>query len=305
MSALVLDGRRIGDEIRAELRSRISALTAKKRAPGLAVVLVGEDPASQIYVRSKLKACQELGIRSYHHTPPASATTEELLSLINGLNEDPEVDGILVQMPLPKQINTELILQAVHATKDADGFHPCNVGNLVANRPGPRPCTPAGIMEMLARYKIPVAGKKAVVVGRSEIVGKPMAFLLLNGSATVTICHSKTANLAEECRSADILVAAIGRPAMLTKDFIRPGAVVVDVGMNRLTDGAEVQRLFAHDAQRLASFAKSGTTVVGDVDPKAMFDQASAYTPVPGGVGPLTIAMLMSNTVALAEQHLA
>ncbi len=301
----MLDGRRIGDEIRAELRSRIAALIVAKRAPGLAVVLVGENPASQIYVRNKVKACQDLGIRSFQHTPPASITTEELLAIVNTLNEDPEVDGILVQMPLPKQINTERILEAVHPAKDADGFHPCNVGKLAANRPGPRPCTPAGIMELLFRYHISIAGKKAVVVGRSEIVGKPMALLLLNNSATVTVCHSKTENLAEECSRADILVAALGRPAMLTEEFIRPGAVVVDVGINRLTDSAEAHRLFAHDPQRLASFAKTGATVVGDVDPKAMIEQAGAYTPVPGGVGPLTIAMLMSNTVALAEQHLA
>jgi methylenetetrahydrofolate dehydrogenase (NADP+) / methenyltetrahydrofolate cyclohydrolase len=303
MSALVLDGRRTGHEIRAELLPRIQAFSAKGRPPGLAVVLVGENPASQIYVRNKVKACEELGIRSLQFAPPASTSTEELLALIDGLNADSTVDGILVQMPLPKQVDVERILLAVHPEKDADGFHPCNVGNLVANRPGPRACTPAGIMKLLERYQIPVAGKRAVVVGRSEIVGKPMSFLLLNANATVTICHSKTENLADECRRADILIAAMGRAALITRDFISAGTVVVDVGVTRLSDAAEAHRLFAHDPSRLETFAKTGSTVVGDVDPRAMIDLASAYTPVPGGVGPLTIAMLMSNTVMLAERH--
>jgi len=214
------------------------------------------------------------------------------------------VDGILVQMPLPKQIDAEQVLLRVNPGKDADGFHPFNVGNLVSNRPGPRACTPAGIMELLRRYEIPIAGKKAVVVGRSEIVGKPMAFFLLNANATVTICHSKTEDLAGECRRADILVVAMGRPALINERYIRPGAVVVDVGTNRLTDAAEVDRLFGHDENRRASFRRIGSTLVGDVDPRAVAQCAGAYTPVPGGVGPLTIAMLMSNTVSLAEQHL-
>lgn len=304
MSALVLDGRRIGEQIREELRPHIERLTARKRAPGLAVVLVGVNPASQIYVRSKLKACEELGIRSFSHTPPSTTTTLELLSLLEQLNANPDVDGILVQMPLPKQIDTEKILLAVDPGKDADGFHPFNVGNLVANRPGPRACTPAGIMQLLRRYEIQVAGRKAVIVGRSEIVGKPMAFFLLNANATVTICHSKTEDLAGECRRADILVAAMGKPALITNDFIQPGAVIVDVGTNRLVDATEVERLFGHDPARLAAFARTGSTLVGDVDPSAMVRLSSAYTPVPGGVGPLTIAMLMSNTVSLAEDHL-
>lgn len=303
MSALVLDGRRIGDQIRAELRPRIAALVARRRAPGLAAVLVGDNPASQIYVRGKLKACEELGIRSFHYTPPEATTTEELLSLIGDLNENPEVDGILVQMPLPKQIDSEQILLAVEPGKDADGFHPFNMGSLVANRPGPRACTPAGIMQLLERYEIPIAGKRAVIVGRSEIVGKPMALFLLHANATITVCHSKTQDLAGECRRADILVAAMGRPALITANFIRPGTVVVDVGMNRLTDASEVERLFHNDEKRMAAFARTGGALVGDVDPRAM-ECAGAYTPVPGGVGPLTIAMLMSNTVALAEQHL-
>jgi methylenetetrahydrofolate dehydrogenase (NADP+)/methenyltetrahydrofolate cyclohydrolase len=305
MSALVLDGRKINGQILAELKPRIESLTRTRRAPGLAVVLVGDNPASEIYVRSKVKTCQDLGIRGFQHTPPASITTAELLALIESLNRDKDVDGILVQMPLPKHVDTQRILLAVDPAKDADGFHPFNVGNLVTNRPAPRPCTPAGIMQMLKRYQIPVGGKRAVVVGRSDIVGKPMALLLLHDNATVTICHSKTPDLAGECRRADILVAAIGRPALLTRDFIRPGAVVVDVGMNRITDKAEAARIFAHDEKRLAGFAKNGRVLVGDVDPKAMLELSSAYTPEPGGVGPLTIAMLMSNTVSLAEQHLA
>ena len=304
MSALILDGRRIGEQIRAELRPRIAALTAKQRPPGLAAVLVGDNPASHIYVRSKLKACEELGIRSFHYTPPAATTTEELLSLVRDLNENPEVDGILVQMPLPKQIDSEQILLAVEPGKDADGFHPFNMGSLVANRPGPRACTPAGIMQLLERYEIPIAGKKAVIVGRSEIVGKPMALFLLHANATITICHSKTQDLAGERRRAEILVAAMGRPALITANFIRPGAVVVDVGTNRLTDASEVERLFKDDEKRMAAFTRTGSVLVGDVDPKAT-ECAGAYTPVPGGVGPLTIAMLMSNTVALAEQHLS
>jgi methylenetetrahydrofolate dehydrogenase (NADP+)/methenyltetrahydrofolate cyclohydrolase len=305
MSALVLDGRCVSDQILAELRPRVSALTKKGRAPGLAVVLVGNNPASHIYVRSKIKASEELGVRSFHHMPSEAITTEEMLSLTDRLNDDRDVDGILVQMPLPKHLDTERILAHVDPSKDADGFHPLNVGNLVANRPAPRACTPSGILQMLNRYDIPLAGKRAVVVGRSDIVGKPMALMLLHANATVTICHSKTADLAGECRRGDILVAALGRPAFLDENFIKDGAVVIDVGINRLTDPAEVERLYAHDEKRLTAFRKTGKTIVGDVQPRAMMERARAYTPVPGGVGPLTIAMLLSNTVTLAEQHLA
>ena len=304
MSALVLDGRKISAEIRSELRSRVESLTQKQRRPGLAVILVGEDPASEIYVRNKVKACHELGIRSFKSTPAVSITTDDLLALVESYNRDPEVDGILVQMPLPKHVNSHRVLLAVDPSKDADGFHPFNVGNLVGNRPGPRPCTPAGIIELLKRYEIPLSGSRAVIVGRSDIVGKPMAMMLLHENATVTICHSRTRYLAEECWRADILVAAMGKPAMLTAPYLREGVVVIDVGMNRLTSPAEVQRLFAHEPSRLEAFAKTGSLTVGDVEPFAMQWMASAYTPVPGGVGPLTIAMLMSNTVALAEQHL-
>ena len=305
MSAVVLDGKRINEEILSELRPRIEALRDGARAPCLAVVLVGEDPASQIYVRNKIRTCGELGIRSLDSVLPASTTTEELESLIDRLNRDADVDGILVQSPLPKQVDSRRILEAIDPAKDADGFHPFNVGSLVANRPAPRACTPAGILEMLRRYGIEISGKRAVVVGRSDIVGKPMALMLLHENATVTICHSRTRDLAAECRRAEILVAAIGKAAMITRDFIGPGAVIVDVGMNRVTDAEEVRRLYGHDERRMATFVKNGSALVGDVEPLAMQELAAAYTPVPGGVGPLTIAMLMANTVALAERRLS
>ncbi len=278
MSARVLDGKHIRDQILGELKPRIELL---RRRPGLAVVLVGNDPASEIYVRGKVKASESLGLYSEQIAPRSDISTEELLGIVEGLNQRPEIDGILVQMPLPKQIDSRRILLSIHPDKDVDGFHPYNVGNLVAGSPGPRACTPAGIIELLKRYEIPIAGQRAVVIGRSDIVGKPMALLLLHESATVTICHSKTQNLAEECRRADILVAAIGRACLVTADFIKPGATLIDVGMNRLPDGK----------------------LTGDVDPEAAKAIAGAYTPVPGGVGPLTIAMLMANTVSAAERH--
>ena len=292
------------DLILRELRPRVAALRSASRPPSLAVVLIGNDPASQIYVRGKVKACADLGIASESLTPPDTVTTEELLSLIGALNRRPEIDGILVQLPLPPQVDTRRVLLAVSPQKDVDGFHPCNVGNLVAGRPGPRPCTPAGIMELFRQYGIAVAGKRAVVVGRSDIVGKPMALLLLHAHATVTICHSRTADLPGVCREGEILVAAMGRPALLTADFIRPGAIVVDVGMNRISDRAEVARIFRNSPERLESLERKGSVLVGDVDPIDVQQRAAAYTPVPGGVGPLTIAMLMANTVAAAEAHL-
>jgi methylenetetrahydrofolate dehydrogenase (NADP+) / methenyltetrahydrofolate cyclohydrolase len=282
-------------EIISRLKPRIQRLG---RPPGLAVVLVGHDPASEIYVRAKIKACAELGIFSEKLTPPETATTEELVALVEELNGSSDIDGILVQMPLPKHVDARRVLETVAANKDADGFHPMNVGYLVAGRPAPRSCTPAGIIELLKHYRIPMAGRHAVVLGRSDIVGKPMALLLLQENATVTICHSRTVNLPEMCRQADILVAAIGRAAFVTADFIQPGATVVDVGINRITDAAEATRL-----GRSEEFAAKGKAVVGDVNPLDVARVAGAYTPVPGGVGPLTIAMLMSNTVGLAERH--
>lgn len=300
--ARVLSGTQIRDRILEECRSRVEELKQNFRSPGLAVVLVGDDPASEIYVRHKTEACIGLGMLSEKITPPAATSTAELLSVLDQLNHRPEIDGILVQMPLPPQIDSRQILLAIDPAKDVDGFHPVSVGNLVANRPGPRPCTPAGIIEMLKRYEIPIAGKHAVVVGRSDIVGKPMAMLLLHENATVTICHSRTQDLAAVCRSADILIAAIGRPAFLTEEHIGEGAVVVDVGINRLTTREEAERIFRDSEKKMAAFQKRGSVIVGDVDPVAMEQLSSAYTPVPGGVGPLTIAMLMSNTIDLAER---
>jgi methylenetetrahydrofolate dehydrogenase (NADP+)/methenyltetrahydrofolate cyclohydrolase len=266
---------------------------------------VGDNPASQIYVRNKVKACADLGMLSEKLTPPSTISTGELLGVIDGLNRRPDIDGILVQVPLPPRVDSRRVLEAVSAEKDADGFHPTNMGHLVANRPAPRACTPAGIMEMLRRYDIPISRRHAVIVGRSDIVGKPMALLLLHANATVTICHSKTADLPGECRRADILVAAMGRAAFVTRDFIRPGAVVIDVGMNRVTSRDEVERIWRGDPAKLATLENKGSVLVGDVNPLDMAELASAYTPVPGGVGPLTIAMLMTNTVALAERRIA
>lgn len=304
MAGIVLDGKRINQQIRDELRPRIERLRTQNRAPALAVILVGNDPASQIYVRNKIKTCHELGIRSIDLTPDARVTTAELLAAIETLNNDDQVDGILVQSPLPPHIDHERILLSIDPGKDADGFHPFNVGSLVANRPAPRACTPAGIIEMLNRYDIEIAGKHAVVVGRSDIVGKPMALMLLHKNATITICHSRTRDLMGECRRAEILVAATGKAGLITADHIQPGAVIIDVGMNRITNRADAERLLGHDERRMQAFDQNRTALVGDVEPRAMQEMSSAYTPVPGGVGPLTIAMLMANTVALAERRL-
>jgi methylenetetrahydrofolate dehydrogenase (NADP+) / methenyltetrahydrofolate cyclohydrolase len=301
----ILDGNRVRDDILSELKPRVAALGAQGRPPGLAVILVGHVPASEIYVRGKVKASHDLGIYSETITPPDSITTGELLNLVEQLNARDDVNGILVQLPLPRHVDAKRILLAVAPAKDVDGFHPCNVGNLVVGLPGPRACTPAGIIELLKRYEIPIASKRAVVVGRSDIVGKPVALLLLHEHATVTICHSKTPDLAAVCREGDILVAAIGRAAMITADFIKPGAVVIDVGMNRVESREEAARIVRNSLERLASFEKRGSLLVGDVDPSDMAERASAYTPVPGGVGPLTIAMLMVNTVACAERRAA
>ncbi len=291
----ILDGTVVRAQILAGLKPRVHKL---KRPPGLAVVLVGHNPASEIYVRGKIKACAELGIYSEKLTPPETVSTEELLAIIAELNERSDIDGILVQMPLPRQVDSRRILEAIAPDKDPDGFHPVNVGNLVAGRPAPRACTPAGIIEMLKFYRVPMEGRRAVVLGRSDIVGKPMALMLLQENATGVICHSRTVDLEEECRRADILVAAIGRPALVTSEFIAPGAVVIDVGQNRVTDRTEAERI-----GKVEEFDRKGSILVGDVHPIDVVHAAAAYTPVPGGVGPLTIAMLMSNTVALAEQH--
>jgi methylenetetrahydrofolate dehydrogenase (NADP+)/methenyltetrahydrofolate cyclohydrolase len=296
----ILDGNRVRDQIKSELRPRVHALS---RPPGLAVVLVGHNPASEIYVRNKIKACHDLAIYSESQTPPDSITTEELLAIVGELNARDDIDGILVQLPLPPQVDTKRILLAVSPAKDVDGFHPCNVGNLVAGLPGPRACTPAGIIEILKRYGIAISGKRAVVVGRSDIVGKPAAMLLLHEHATVTICHSKTPDLAAVCREGDILVAALGRPAAITREFIKPGATVIDVGTTRVEKRVEIERIFADSPEKIAQFEQKGSILVGDVHPIQVAEVAGAYTPVPGGVGPLTIAMLMANTVASAEHR--
>ena len=307
MSGRILDGVKLAGEIRAEVTAEVKALSALGIRPGLAVVLVGHNPASEVYVRGKVKSSLEVGLYSEQHSPAESSTTEELLALIDSLNRRNEIDGILVQLPLPGHVDSKKILLAVDPAKDVDGFHPMNVGNLSTQRPGLVPCTPAGVMEILRRSSIPVAGQEVVVIGRSDIVGKPVAMLLLNQNATVTVCHSKTLDLPSVCRRADILVAAIGRAGMVTRDYVRPGATVIDVGINRVTERAEFDRLFVSGsgdqigkAKRLESFLAKGATLVGDVHPEVA-EIAGAITPVPGGVGPLTIAMLMANTVKAAK----
>lgn len=296
MSARILDGNRISTDIKNEVAEEVRGLAASGIKPGLAVVLVGHNPASEIYVRSKVKSCEALGLYSEQHTPSESATTGELLDLVHSLNARDEIDGILVQLPLPPHVDAKKVLMAVDPAKDVDGFHPMNVGFLSTQRPGLIPCTPAGVMEILRRSDIPVSGADAVVVGRSDIVGKPMAMLLTNANATVTICHSRSRDLAGICQRADILVAAIGRTGMITREYVRPGASVIDVGMNKITERAEFERFFKGNEKREQAFAKNGSVLIGDVDP-AVAEVAGAITPVPGGVGPLTIAMLMSNTL--------
>jgi methylenetetrahydrofolate dehydrogenase (NADP+)/methenyltetrahydrofolate cyclohydrolase len=299
VSARLLDGAAVARRIREEAGAAAAELAAKGVRPGLAVVLVGDDPASAIYVRNKERACDELGFRHETHRLPASAGTAEVLALVAALNARPEVHGILVQTPLPRQVDTQRVLDAVSAQKDVDGFHPTNVGLLVQKRPRFVACTPSGIMELLRREGIEVAGRRAVVVGRSDIVGKPMALLLTHADATVTVCHSRTRDLAAVCREADVLVAAIGRPGLLRADHVKPGAVVIDVGMNRVDDPALARELV--DPRRLPELDRKGYVLVGDVHAPSVVPVASALTPVPGGVGPLTIAMLMVNTVRAAR----
>lgn len=298
--ATVLDGNLIASQIKEEVATQVKEMSAAGIRPGLAAVLVGNNPASEIYVRSKVKACEALGIFSDKLTPSASATTAELLDLVAQLNARDDIDGILVQLPLPPQVDSKRVLLAVSPEKDVDGFHPVNVGNLSTQRPGLTPCTPAGIIEILERSKIEICGRTAVVLGRSDIVGKPMAMMLLNHNATVTVCHSRTVDLPAHTRRADILVAAIGKAAMVTPEMVKPGATVIDVGMNRVMEKAKVHDYFGDDPKRQEEFARKGSTLIGDVHPKVA-QVAGAITPVPGGVGPLTIAMLMSNTVKAAR----
>jgi methylenetetrahydrofolate dehydrogenase (NADP+)/methenyltetrahydrofolate cyclohydrolase len=298
----ILDGALIAAAIKQEVAGEVQALAEQGIRPGLAAVLVGEVPASQIYVRNKVKICGEVGIYSDLITRPETATTAELLELVASLNARDEIDGILVQLPLPRHVDVKAVLDAILPAKDVDGLHPVNAGLLQAGRPSLAPCTPAGVIEILKRSGIPISGQHAVVVGRSDLVGKPAAMLLLHQNATVTICHSKTRDLGAMTRQADILVAAIGRPGFITAEMVKPGATLIDVGINRIDTRAEFDRFFAGNAKREATFAKRGSTLVGDIDPKA-FELAGAYTPVPGGVGLLTTAMLMSNTVRAAKMR--
>jgi methylenetetrahydrofolate dehydrogenase (NADP+) / methenyltetrahydrofolate cyclohydrolase len=300
MTARILDGTKIRDLVFADLANEIRELAAAGIKPGLAAVLVGENPASQLYVKSKIAACEQLGMASWLHTPPASVTTEQMLRLVAKLNADGQVDGILIQLPLPKQVDTKAVLEAVDPAKDVDGFHPVSLGALVSGRPGLVACTPAGCMESLRRGEIKIEGANAVVLGRSDIVGKPMALLLMHANATVTICHSKTRDLPEVVRRGDIVVAAMGKAGYVAADWIRPGATVIDVGTNKVTDAAEAERLVKNFPARLAKFREKGSVLVGDVHPDAI-NVAGALTPVPGGVGPMTITMLMSNTVKAAR----
>ncbi|HEU5409772.1 MAG TPA: bifunctional 5,10-methylenetetrahydrofolate dehydrogenase/5,10-methenyltetrahydrofolate cyclohydrolase [Candidatus Acidoferrales bacterium] len=300
MTARLLSGNAIRDQIYAELAQQISDLRSAGIRPGLAAVLAGEDPASKIYVRSKIAACEQLGLGNFHITPAANTTTPELFKIVRDLNAREDVDGILVQLPLPAQIDSTKILEAVDPAKDVDGFHPMNLGKLAEGRPHLVACTPLGVMEILRRSNIPVESANAVVLGRSNIVGKPMALLLIQANATVTVCHSKTRDLRKFTREADILIAAIGRPAFVTPDDVKPGATVIDVGINRITDAQQAAELFRNFTERLDKFRKNGSAIVGDVHPDVA-QAAGALTPVPGGVGPLTIAMLMSNTVRAAR----
>src|SRR3989440_6352938 len=301
--AEILDGRAVAEEIKSVVAAEVAALQSEHGVtPRLAAVLVGDDHASAVYVRNKIRACEEVGITSDHIATPASTTTHELLSIVGELNRNDEVDGILVQFPLPKQIDDSVIIEAIDPAKDVDAFHPTNVGLLAMGRPRFVPCTPAGIIQLLDRDKIEIAGANACVVGRSQIVGRPIASLLLQRNATVTICHSQTRNLPDVTRQAAILIAAIGRPAFIRGDFIRPGATVIDVGVNKVTDVDRARNYFAHDAKkRIEAIEKRGYTLVGDVHPAEADRVSGKRTPVPGGVGLLTVTMLMKNTLQAAK----
>lgn len=279
MSENIINGKQIVADIRSKLKEEIDSLAAEGFRPGLAVVLVGEDPASAVYVRNKAKACEQVGIYSEVHRLPAETSQAELLELVDKLNRDTKIHGILVQLPLPNHISEDAVIDAIAVEKDVDGFHPINVGNLSIGKPSLLPCTPAGVIEIIKRTGMTISGKRAVVIGRSNIVGKPVSMLLLRENATVTVCHSRTENMKELCREADILVVAIGKPKFVTKDFVKPGAVVIDVGINRLEDG----------------------TLAGDVDFNDVVDTSGPITPVPGVVGPMTITMLLQNTLQAAK----
>ncbi|MFY9225006.1 MAG: bifunctional 5,10-methylenetetrahydrofolate dehydrogenase/5,10-methenyltetrahydrofolate cyclohydrolase [Blastocatellia bacterium] len=301
MTAKLLDGLKVAKQIKEEVAAEVKALFESYQVkPGLAAVIVGSDPASEVYVASKVKTCESLGLYSEKHVLAETTTTEELQELISRLNNQDNIDGILVQMPLPKQIDADKIFASISVNKDVDGFHPENVGRLALKQTGFVACTPAGVMELLKCYDIDLAGKRAVVLGRSRIVGLPMTLLLMHADATVTVCHSKTAKLKEITREADIIIAALGRTAFITTEHIKSGAIVVDVGINKLTEETEILRYFPDYTKRLEDLEKKGYTLIGDVEPDC--ETIAGYlTPVPGGVGPLTIAMLMKNTVKAAR----
>lgn len=303
MTATFINGNKIADEVKHEVASEVENLRARGIRPGLAAILVGDDAASSAYVNMKAKACEQLGIYSRKLTIPGATTTEGLLSEVNKLNEDDAIDGILIQLPLPKHVNKHAVLEGVDPAKDVDGFHSRNLGSLLLGHETLVACTPLGIMDLLKRSGVKIEGANAVVLGRSDDVGKPQAVLLMHANATVTICHSRTRNLPEVTRQADILVASIGKTAMVTRDFVKPGAVVVDVGTNKVADRAEVQRLFGDDPARWKDFDKRGYIWAGDVDERSVKEVASMMTPVPGGVGPMTIATLMKNTVKAARMR--
>jgi methylenetetrahydrofolate dehydrogenase (NADP+)/methenyltetrahydrofolate cyclohydrolase len=299
----LIDGKALAREIQAEVAQRVREMAESGTRPGLAVVLVGDNPASHIYVRSKVRTCEALGMRSEKVELPAESTTGEILAVVERFNSTPDIHGILVQVPLPRQVDTREVMDAILPEKDVDGFHPVNVGRLVKGTATLKPCTPAGIIEILKRTGTELRGCRAVVIGRSDIVGKPVALMLMHEDVTVTICHSKTPDLPSVAREADILVVAMGRPGYVDDSFVKPGAVVIDVGTNRLDSLERIREIFGDDPQRLADYEKKGYTVVGDVNPGRVLPKCSLLTPVPGGVGPLTIAMLMANTVRAAEMQ--
>jgi methylenetetrahydrofolate dehydrogenase (NADP+)/methenyltetrahydrofolate cyclohydrolase len=296
-----IDGKALAQQIQAEVADQVARLKNAGIQPGLAVVLVGDHPASHAYVRSKVKTCQALGMLSERAELPADSSTEKVLAVVDSLNRRADIHGLLVQVPLPRQVDTRRVLNSVLPEKDVDGLHPCNVGRLVAGDAVLKPCTPAGIIEMFKRYGIPIQGRRAVVIGRSDIVGKPLSLMLLHEHATVTICHSKTEDLPKVASEADILVAAMGRPAFVDDSFVKPGAVVIDVGVNRVDSLEQIRKIFGEDSQRMAEYSQKGYTLVGDVHAAKVFPKCSYLTPVPGGVGPLTIAMLMANAVKAAQ----
>jgi methylenetetrahydrofolate dehydrogenase (NADP+)/methenyltetrahydrofolate cyclohydrolase len=304
MSARRLDGAALARTLRREVADEVIALGSQGHpSPGLHVILAGEDPASAVYVSNKSRACEQAGILSAVHREPAETTTGRLLDRVRALNADDSVDGILVQLPLPPQVDENTVLEAVDPRKDVDGFHPVNAGALAQGKPRLVPCTPAGIVELLRREDVPMKGARAVVLGRSLIVGRPLALLLIGEHATVTVAHSRTRDLPAVCRQADILCVAIGRPGFVTEEFVRPGATVIDVGINPVTEEAQVADLFGPDSRRVARWREKGRTLVGDVHPRRVTPVAGALTPVPGGVGPLTVAMLLKNTVAAYRER--